>query len=290
MSDQPTTGFEPAAQPSRLSPTARWMAAIRARETERPDALFRDPLAAILAGDEGFALDRRMAELGDSANPAVEIRTRYFDDLLPRAARERGLAQVVLLAAGMDSRAVRLEWPAGTRLFELDRPELLALKERLLAGAGAVPRCDRRVVGVDLAGDWPPGLVAAGFEPKERSLWLAEGLLVYLPERAVEALLARVRDLAAPGSVLACDVVGRSLLTSPWMQTWLRRLEEHEFTWVFGDDDPEGLLRRFGWDASAVRIGDAAAHFGRWPYPPVPQGARGFPSSYLVTATRVAEP
>ncbi|GAA3048961.1 hypothetical protein GCM10020000_31750 [Streptomyces olivoverticillatus] len=119
--------------------TARLTAALRARESARPDRLFDDPLAASLAGDTGRAL---LDEFGDV--PAIAVRTRFYDDALTRlCTADDGPRQLVLVAAGMDSRAYRLDLPVGTTVFELDRPELLAVKETLLADAGALPPAAR---------------------------------------------------------------------------------------------------------------------------------------------------
>jgi methyltransferase (TIGR00027 family) len=111
------------------------MAAARARESERPYRLFDDPLAAALAGPEGFAWLERMEPVPRFGGPAlyVVVRTRFFDDFLLYACWGAGVRQVVLLAAGMDARAFRLNWPPGTRLYELDRPEVLAAKEEVIA-------------------------------------------------------------------------------------------------------------------------------------------------------------
>src|SRR5262245_24109726 len=128
-----------------VASTAHWVAAARARESSRPDALFYDPFAAALAGAEG---ERWMDDPRDEAviSAYVALRTRFFDDALLEAARG-GIRQIVLLAAGLDARAYRLPWPTGTRLFELDRVELLAHKDRILEAARAVPRCARKILG-----------------------------------------------------------------------------------------------------------------------------------------------
>lgn len=93
-----------------VSMTARWMAAVRARETARPDRLFDDLLADVMAGPEGVDLMTRM-EVGLPENPTIPIRTRFFDDALVRLLDDRGIGQVVVLAAGMDTRAYRLDLP-----------------------------------------------------------------------------------------------------------------------------------------------------------------------------------
>jgi methyltransferase (TIGR00027 family) len=270
--------------PDPVARTAQWMAAERARESARPDRLFDDPYAETFAGTEGWALLDRMAAPGGGTGFAIPIRTRFFDDALRRAVAA-GVRQVVLLAAGMDARAFRLDLPAGLRVYELDRPELLALKETRVAELGARPRCARTVVGVDLAGEWADGLVAAGLGTGP-TLWLAEGLLPYLDAAAVHRLFAAVTRLSAPGDRLLTDVTGQSFLTSPYLAAWLKRFADNGMPWRFGTDDPRALLAGHGWDADVTRCGDEGAHFGRWPWPPVPPGDTRWPHSYLVVARR----
>ena len=110
---------------SSLEATACWTAAVRAAETSRDDRLFEDPWAATLAGPEGAAW---LAARPPGSTLPIAIRTRFFDDWLHDVAIEAGIRQVVLLAAGLDTRAYRLPWAAATTVFELDRPAVLAGK------------------------------------------------------------------------------------------------------------------------------------------------------------------
>ena len=144
-----------------VAPTSRWMAAARARESEREDRLFCDPLAADLAGPEGFAWLDRMETAARPGGPGLYavIRTRFFDDFLLDACERSGVRQVVLAAAGMDTRAFRLDWPPQTRFFEMDLPEVLEAKDRVIESSGIEERCGRRTVAVDLEKeDWPEAL------------------------------------------------------------------------------------------------------------------------------------
>jgi methyltransferase (TIGR00027 family) len=118
-------------------------------------------------------------------NPAIPIRTRFFDDALVRVVSDPKIAQVVALAAGMDARAFRLDLPT---IFEIDQPALLELKESRLVAAGATARCDRISVAADLIGPWAADLVHAGFDDASPSVFLAEGLLGYLEARRTSAL------------------------------------------------------------------------------------------------------
>ena len=201
-----------------LANTARFTAAQRARESDRADSLFSDPLARPLAGDEGMY----MLQLTEKANSQPDItaaflavRTRFFDDMAIEAAA-RGIRQVVMIAAGMDTRAYRLPWPEGTRLYELDQKELLGLKEEILQRERAEPRCKRIAIGVDLNDPWTGALKAAGFDATAPAVWIVEGLLYYLDEVQVPRLFEQIGQCAAPGSMLGADLVSASFFTSPW--------------------------------------------------------------------------
>jgi hypothetical protein len=106
---------------------------------------------------------------------------------------------VVLLAAGLDTRAFRLTWPDGVRLFELDLPDLVDYKERVLAEQAAVPRCQRTVLRVDLREDWPARLESAGLRPGEPTAWLIEGLLTR-PACSPGSATCRHRAASCPAS------------------------------------------------------------------------------------------
>jgi methyltransferase (TIGR00027 family) len=106
-----------------------------------------------------------------------------------------GCRQVVLVAAGLDTRAFRLSWPAGVSLFEMDLPAVLAFKEQVLTSTDAVPRCHRVAVAVDLREDWLSQLVTAGFQPATPTVWLLEGLLIYLTADEATTLLRAVTGL-----------------------------------------------------------------------------------------------
>lgn len=271
--------------------TARWVAAQRAAETKRPERLFDDPLAEALAGEDGFAMaaaarEMRPALPKDAPDPYIPIRTAFLDDALMRAVTEVGLRQVVILAAGLDARAFRLPWPAGTRVFELDRDEIFDHKETVIRTAAARPTCERTVVRADLAHEWVGPLTRLGFDLSRPSAFLVEGLLPYLDAAAVTSLFEAIGKIAAPGSWIALDVMGQSMLTSPYVTKYLELLERMGCPWRFGTDEPEQLLAQHGWSATAVCPGEPGAHFGRWPYPVLPRETPGIPRSYLVTGWR----
>jgi methyltransferase (TIGR00027 family) len=270
--------------------TSRWMAAARARESQRLDCLVYDPLAAALAGPEGFAWLEHMERAQPWGGSAlyVVVRTRFFDDFLLRASWDAGARQVVLLAAGMDARAFRLGWPPGTRLYELDQPEVIDAKDAVASSAGAHPTCERRAIGVDLGRpSWSEALMSAGYEAQERSVWLAEGLLFYMTEAAARALLGGASVLAAPRSRLGADLVNRDLRASPVMWPLLGTFSRRGAPGRFGTNDPEALFAEHGWQAEVTQPGEREANYGRWPYPVAPRRMPGVPRLFLVRAQRV---
>jgi methyltransferase (TIGR00027 family) len=271
--------------------TSRWVAANRALEHERPEPLYRDPYARDLAGEPGFDVlyaMRAASGMGTftGPDPYLTIRTRYFDDLLLAAVRERSISQVVILAAGMDARALRLDWPTGTRVFEIDRGDVFEHKEAVLARLGARPTCDRRVVTQDLAKPWTSALITAGFDPLRKTAFLAEGLLYYLDDTAVSLLFDAVSAIAAPGSCLGVDAMSLEVLSTPFLTTYLKKLEELGCPWKFAMPDPETFMRARGWTAEYVLPGEPAANYGRWVMPVIPRTMPGIPRTYLISAVK----
>ncbi len=195
--------------------TALLVATARALEAQKPDALATDTFAEIfcraVGGDAADVIDGKSPEhplktpdWGENFVIFQGARTRYFDDYFRRAA-DAGVRQVVILAAGLDSRAYRLPWPDGTTIFELDRPQVLDFKREVLAEQGATPNAERREVAVDLRDDWPQALRDSGFDAAKPSAWIAEGLLIYLPATAQQQLFAGIDSLASPGSHVAVE-------------------------------------------------------------------------------------
>ena len=251
--------------------TAIGVARVRAAESARADRLFDDPYAsafvrAAAAGQPQAPAPDAPSRTGRVMAEGVVLRTRFFDEYLTGAANG-GCRQVVLLAAGLDTRAFRLAWPPGTRLFELDLPEVLAFKERVLREERAVPACERTVLPVDLRGEWAAALAAAGFDPAERTAWLAEGLLVYLSAGEAAALLTAVGEASAPGSLLSLTH-GQDLNRLVRQTRTGDEFRSVSDLWRGGLDEPaDGWLRRHGWATTAHDknvLGDA---YGR-PQPP----------------------
>lgn len=266
-----------------VSYTAQWMAAARSLESEREDALFTDPLASALAAPDGFRLIERYA--GGGLLPFISIRTRFLDDAIGELRSDPAIRQVVLIAAGMDTRAFRLDWPEDTVVFEVDHEPLLVEKQRRLTELGAEPRVDRRVVPADLTREWLPELEKAGFDPARPTLWVAEALTFFLTEEQAGGLLKTLGSVSAPGSRLALDILGRALLRSPFSKPFLDRLADDGTPWIFGTDKPEEFLLAHGWKVDELKEpGQPGAGEGRWPYEVQPPERRGANRLWLLRA------
>lgn len=249
-----------------VAKTALGVAAVRAHESGRPDRLFDDPFAAsFVAGVPDAFPDR--AELTDEqrlvgaafATHAV-LRTRFYDDYLLAA----GARQVVLLAAGLDTRAFRLPWPDRVRVFEVDMPEVLAFKQTVLDARAAAPACVRTTVAADLSSpDWADHLAAGGFAADLPTAWLIEGLLIYLTNEAAESLLTTVDRLSAPGSRVAfeyhtgatgnlLDQARTASAMAGYSELWQGGLAVDAADW----------LRDHGWRPTVHALGDLAVEYG----------------------------
>jgi methyltransferase (TIGR00027 family) len=263
--------------------TAFLTAAVRALESERPDCLFTDPFARSLAGEEGFRLLGAPADSMPDVGHYIVIRTRFLDDFAI-AATHTGIRQAVIIAAGMDTRALRLPWPTGVTVFELDHPQLLAIKNAILAVHPSRATATRIPVAADLNASWIPALLDAGFANAKPSLWVAEGLFYYLPENAVAEIIACISANSAPGSALGTDFINRATLTSPWTKAAVNALAARGTPWLSAVDDPAAFLALFGWSARVASPGEPGAGEGRWPYPVVPRSMQQVPHSFMVTA------
>ena len=261
--------------------TAFWIASARGQESARADRLFDDPWAAALAGEPGATW---LAQFPPGAILPMVIRTRFFDDFLQRVAEDDGLRQIVLVAAGLDTRAYRLHWPQGMRMFELDQAAVLAYKAQVLEAAGAKPTCRRQALSVDLTGAWEETLLGGGFDPQQPAGWLLEGLLFYLPNDRLSGLLEAVSPLAAPGSWLGCDVVNRAVLSFPYTRPWVEMQAQAGAPWLGTLDDPRATLGALGWQVSLSQAGAPDASYGRWTLPVLPVDAPELPHNWYVTA------
>ena len=269
--------------------TALGVAAARAAETARPDALIRDEYASLLAasagpawaqmasGDDDWLGDDAQARgLHDMARNYQAVRTHYFDGYFTAAVRTE-IRQVVILAAGLDSRAYRLDWPAGTTVFEIDQPKVLGYKTSTMDAHGVVPKARRVPVAVDLREDWPAALMVAGFDTAQPTAWLAEGLLPYLPGDAQDRLFEMVTTLSASGSQIAVEAFNLHPAQYSAEKRAARRertaqlrerlgLDLDVDTLMYTDDtraDAAEWLAQHGWRVDAVPSAEEMTRLGR---------------------------
>jgi methyltransferase (TIGR00027 family) len=258
--------------------TALGVAAARAVETARDDALIRDEFAYLLVSSAGpewaqmassdpawLADDEEFRRLHDMSRDYQAVRTHYFDEFF-RAVMRAGIRQVVILAAGLDSRAYRLDWPSATTVFEIDQPKVLEYKTATLDAHGAYPKSERIPVAVDLRDDWPSALIAAGFDAAQPTAWLAEGLLPYLPPDAQDRLFELVTSHSAVGSRIAVEAFSMDLSEQAEQDRVARRertarmrertgIDIDVDTLTYADAnraDAVGWLAEHGWTVDAV--------------------------------------
>ncbi|MFF4409911.1 SAM-dependent methyltransferase [Streptomyces sp. NPDC001404] len=257
--------------------TALAVAAARAVETSRPDALIQDPYAVRFVEEARPPVPMPTTAAEAEADGArrywpdtstyIAVRTRAFDDFFQEAVAA-GVTQAVVLAAGLDARAFRLPWPAGTVVYEIDQPLVLDFKLRVLREQGVAASCEHRPVAVDLRNDWATALEAAGFDRSRPTAWLAEGLLPYLPPEAEEELFQEIHRLSTPGSRFAVETFGNA-----WVVTRSEEAAEGsvrslgvDITSLIHTDQrpkPADRLTELGWRTRSVPAEEAAAAHGR---------------------------
>lgn len=273
--------------------TALGVAAARAVETNSPDPLVRDPYAEglVRAADapapmptQPVSKDHEQATTWSYLTDRMSARTRYFDEFFERVQRE-GIAQAVILASGLDTRAFRMSWPADFRMFEIDQPAVLDFKERALRDLGADPNCSWHPVRVDLRDDWESALVESGFDRTQRTAWLAEGLLSYLPAAAQQQLLETVDRLSAPGSAFSLNANTERFRDDNRLRGAARALGVNPRELMSSEERPpaEQTLAELGWTAETSSVIEVGHHYGR----PLEQyGDETLQGSYFATARK----
>lgn len=279
---------------SSVGATATMVAAARALATKEPEPLIEDPFAEPLVKAVGIDFFSRLvdgeitpSQVDDDTEFNVQrlihmmaVRTRFFDNFFS-AASSAGVRQAVILAAGLDSRAYRLNWPADTVVYEVDMPDVIEFKTRVLAGLGAEPTAERRTVAADLRDDWPTALRLRGFDDASPTAWSAEGLLMYLPPDAQDRLFDNVTELSAPNSRLATEYhPDPTALVNPRVAALTTKWGEHGFDvdlsalWYAGErSHVVEYLTRHGWQVTSQTRAELFAAAGL----PLPEGDLGAP-------------
>jgi methyltransferase (TIGR00027 family) len=244
-----------------VSDTARWMAIFRAQESERSDAVFRDPYARALGGDRGERIAAAMAAANEHAWSFV-ARTYLFDRYVTRLAKH-GVDLIVNLAAGLDTRPYRMELPSTLRWVEVDLPEILDYKVSVLGAAR--PVCTVERVPLDLSnGDARRGLFDRLGRESSHAAVITEGLLIYLMWHDVGEL---AEDLARPPSFhhWVVDLVSPTLLEMMKQQLG-GALQAADAPFLFAPSNGPAFFHAHGWTAAEVRtLLKAAGKLGRLP-------------------------
>jgi methyltransferase (TIGR00027 family) len=270
--------------------TALGVAYARARESTGSCPLFRDPFAQLFV-DAATAKGWRpptgaMAKRLEYVSPYAASRTKWFDDFFTTAGAN-GIEQAVILAAGLDARAWRLPWIAGSTVYEIDQPRVLAFKSETLEAHGAQPAANYVAVPVDLRQDWPKALREAGFDADAPTAWSAEGLLPYLPNTASDELFERVDQLSAPHSRFAVEAFGPDFFAPEYLEQrreQIRRMKREsgepdispslrspqvdtpdvaDLWYIEHRTDVADWLSGHGWEVSSISARDLMDRYGR---------------------------
>ena len=230
-----------------VSDTALWVAIYRAMESERPDALFRDPYARRLGGERGEAIVRELPD-GEAMSWPLVVRTAVMDEIVARCIRE-GARTVLNLAAGLDARPYRMDLPADLRWVHVDMPEMIDYFRDGMAGE--TPRCRVEFVAADLREADIRRRVLASVADDGPILVITEGLLIYLQADDVAALARDLRDTAKARWWLS-DLASPALLRR-LEKTWSPKLRAGNAPFVFGPREGTGFFAPFGWREQAFR-------------------------------------
>lgn len=175
-----------------VSDTALWVAYYRAKETERPDALFHDTLAKVLVGERGKKIADSMKNMGRYTEWSVVARTVLIDNFILSLIAE-GIDTVVNLGTGLDTRPYRLNLSNQIKWIEVDYPQIIGLKNNLLKNEK--PNCQLTRVELDLGDDEKRKkfLSQVGAESR-KILVLTEGVIPYLTPDQVSSLATDLRE------------------------------------------------------------------------------------------------
>ena len=224
-----------------ISDTARWVAVYRAMETERPDAIFKDPFARRLAGAQGEAIVQALPQGRTWAWPMI-VRTAVFDEMILRTVAADGVRTVLNLAAGLDTRPFRLSLPSDVRWLDADLPDMIAYKRAQLATE--TPRCRLEFVEIDLRDAERRRALFARAVERGPVLAITEGLLIYLTADQAGAL---ADDLARAGIRWWLLDIASPRLLKMMLKTWQRPLKEAGAPFQFAPEESTRFFEPHGW-------------------------------------------
>jgi methyltransferase (TIGR00027 family) len=239
-----------------VSDTARWVAVYRAMETARPDAIFRDPFAERLAGERGHEIVRELKS-GRQMAWAMIVRTAVLDEMILDRVRHSGVDTVINLAAGLDTRAWRLDLPRSLRWFDIDLPEMVAYKTAAMRDES--PVCQYEALAVDLTSDTERAQVLRRVGGvSQTALVITEGLLVYLGDEKVASLARALHDV--PSIKWWISDIGSPRLLEILNKQWGTAVAAGNAPFLFAPADSPSFFARLGWREIEFRSGLQEAH------------------------------
>ena len=251
-----------------VSDTALWVAAYRASESERPDALFTDPYARRMAGKRGQDIVDALP-FGRSMAWSMVVRTAVMDEVILESINQRGVSTVLNLGAGLDTRAFRLGLPPSLRWFDVDLPAITAYRQECLAGAK--PACKHAHVAADLSQPAARARVLdAARDAQGRVLVITEGLLLYLTPEQVGSLATQLHG-ESQVSWWVADLV-TPLLQKTMGMVWRSQLSGADAAFRFAPSDSVSFFEALGWREEefhstwddSIRLGRTAPHAAAW--------------------------
>jgi len=257
-------------QLTNVSDTAVWVAVYRALESQRPDAVFQDPFAKMLAGERGFEMVAKIPQ-GLSGSWAVVSRTVVFDQWIAELIKNKAIANVVNFAAGLDARPYRLQLPADLRWIEVDFAPILDYKANILKNQ--TPRCQLERWDADLANPAERNHILEKIAAiPGKTLLITEGLLVYLSETDLNTLVSDfsklsqiqywITDLNSPAGIRAMQ------------KKWGKNLNKAKATMQFAPPNGATYFEKWGWSVRELVFNTVAGrkirreinHAGFWRY------------------------
>lgn len=247
-----------------VSDTSFWVAYYRAKESLRPDSLFKDPFAQLLVGDRGKNISDSMAHISRYTEWSVISRTVIIDRFIADGIKN-GVDAIINLGAGLDTRPYRMDLPKNLEWVEVDYPNIISHKEKILKDE--VPKCKLTRVTLDLADSKKRGEFLEGVLPSAKKiLIITEGVIIYLSPNEVEDL---AKDLLKHKRFTNWITEYFHPRVYPYLQNTIRASKMKNAPFKFYPEDWHGFFKKLGWEECETRFtGEISLEFNR--KPPMP--------------------
>jgi methyltransferase (TIGR00027 family) len=289
----PLSGPADTTFPAGVALTAVMMARERQVESERADRLFDDPwggsmVAAGQASAPGAAPwlteNTTLGDIAPGMAGYVPVRTRWIDDRILAHVHGSDARQVVVLGSGLDTRAARLPWPDQATVYLLDLPAVVDLADTVLAAATSQTAGRAVSVATDLSGDWATDLHRQGFVAGTATVWVIEGVLMYLNTRDAERLITLARELSGSGSCLIADLAHPHAHHNSLFASGRQALEDNRSPLRSSVADPEAWFATLGWTCRTPDPLTLATEYRRTVPPALDPRPTDGPSFWLLEA------